>query len=343
MKILHLLASPTFSGPAEPVALLAAAQRALGHEVKMAIDRKRLRASSEEPAAPRLQELGLLDETGLELSVKSSPFAALGDMRRLKGRPTDVVHAHFTHDHVIARYGLPRGARLVRSIHAPRSLRVTTPRCDAMTVPYPALLAGLSVSPAMVLPAVVGPAFVPAADRAALRAELGLPPGPLVGMVSTLQESRRHELGLDALARLRARVPQARLVVMGDGERAAVLRARAVTLGVEGAVIFAGYRSATEFPRWVQAFDEVWVLGLGNDFAGRSAAQARSCGARVVTVDEGGLPGYADVVVPAEAGALAEAALRETRRAHAVTPVSEIAQQLLELYTRVGAGGMKRP
>ena len=41
MRILHLLASPFFSGPAESVALLALAQRALGHEVSVAVDRKR--------------------------------------------------------------------------------------------------------------------------------------------------------------------------------------------------------------------------------------------------------------------------------------------------------------
>ena len=52
MKILHLLASPVWSGPAEPVALLAAAQRALGHDVRVAIDRKRLLVSSEELALP---------------------------------------------------------------------------------------------------------------------------------------------------------------------------------------------------------------------------------------------------------------------------------------------------
>ena len=41
MRILHLLASPFFSGPAENVALLALAQARLGHEVRVAVDRKR--------------------------------------------------------------------------------------------------------------------------------------------------------------------------------------------------------------------------------------------------------------------------------------------------------------
>lgn len=39
MKVLHLLASPFFSGPAESLTQLALAQRALGHEVSVAVDR----------------------------------------------------------------------------------------------------------------------------------------------------------------------------------------------------------------------------------------------------------------------------------------------------------------
>lgn len=335
MKILHLLASPVWSGPAEPVALLAAAQRALGHQVSVAIDRKRLEVTSEELALPHFQELGLLDGGGLELSVKSNPFIAYRDVRRLKRREVDVVHAHFSHDHVIARYGLPRGAKLVRSIHAPRSLRATTPRCDALTVPYEALLRDVAGVPAVVLPALVAPTFAPAADRVALRAALGLPGGPLVGMVSTLQESRRHEVAIDALPRLREREPSAHLVILGDGERGAALRARVLSLGLKDAVTFVGYQPAEEFPRWVQAFDEVWVLGLGNDFAGRAAAQARACGARVVAVDEGGLPTYADAVIAPTAAALAEAALGGARRDISIVGVEEIAKRVVALYERV--------
>ncbi|HMK72392.1 MAG TPA: glycosyl transferase family 1, partial [Myxococcaceae bacterium] len=39
MRVLHLLSSPVFSGPAEAVALLAGAQRRAGAEVSVAVDR----------------------------------------------------------------------------------------------------------------------------------------------------------------------------------------------------------------------------------------------------------------------------------------------------------------
>ena len=86
MKILHLLASPFWSGPAENVALLALAQREAGHEVTVAVDRRRTEIPAEEPSVPRLKALGLLDEGGLELSVKSPPWAVWRDTRRLKAR-----------------------------------------------------------------------------------------------------------------------------------------------------------------------------------------------------------------------------------------------------------------
>ena len=128
MRILHTLASPAWSGPAEGVALLADAQRRLGHEVKVAIDRKRTSVSSEEESLPYLEQMGLLDERDLELSVKSSPQAVWRDVRQLRHLEVDVVHCHFSHDHTVAFFGRPASAKVIRSIHAPRSLKWTTPR-----------------------------------------------------------------------------------------------------------------------------------------------------------------------------------------------------------------------
>jgi glycosyltransferase involved in cell wall biosynthesis len=333
MRILHLLASPVWSGPAEPVALLAAAQRALGHEVKIAIDRKRGSVASEELLLPRLQEAGLLDEGGLELSVKSGPLAVARDVLNLRRRTVDVVHTHFSHDHFLARLARRNGARLVRSIHAPRSLRLTTPACDAFTVPYDALLSRVSGRPAMVLPALVGDDFKPPGDRGALKTRLGLPTdAPVVGILSTFQHSRRHEIGVDAFVKLRERRPEAHLLLTSNGVNEAEIRARVLSHGVKEAVTFAGYVPTEEFPRWVQGLDEVWILGLGNDFSARVAAQARACGARVLGVDEGALARYADVVVPAEVEAIAAAALKPERRHVAIAPVSEVAAQVIKLY-----------
>jgi glycosyltransferase involved in cell wall biosynthesis len=333
MRILHLLASPVFSGPAENVALLALAQRELGHEVSVAIDRKRVETTSEEPSAERLSALGLLDQGGLELSVKSWPMAIARDVWALRQRDVDVLHAHFTHDHVLARLARRENVRLVRSIHAPRSIRASLPKADAFTVPTVELASRLLPQRVMVLPPLIDSAFHPPGDRAGLQASLGLFGQPVIGMVSTFQPSRRHELALEAFALLRKDHPRAQLVLLGDGILEPQLRARAHSLGLADSVVFPGYHRGDAFVRWLQSFDQLWILGLGNDFSGRSAAQARACGIRVVAAHQGNLPRLADVVLEDEtAEAIAAATRSSARQPTSLATNAEIAQQVLALY-----------
>ncbi|MBU8899207.1 glycosyltransferase [Corallococcus sp. M34] len=335
MRILHLLASPFWSGPAENVALLALAQRDLGHEVTVAVDRRRVDIPAEEPAVPRLRELGLLDEGGLELSVKSPPWGMWRDGRALSRRSVDVVHSHFSHDHLLARWGRPRGAVLVRSIHALRSLRASLPRADAYTVPARSLLPKLKALGRLgqVLPALVDSHFEPATDRPTLRHALGVAGAPLVGMISTFQPSRRHALGVEAFAKLREQRPEAHLVLIGDGALLEDTRRQVTTLGLASAVTFAGYQRAEDFARWLRALDEVWILGLGNDWSGRAAAQARASGVRVIAVEEGALPDLADARVASPTVEAVVSASLSGQRAEVAHPTNaEIARTILDLY-----------
>src|SRR5581483_1006165 len=134
--------------------------------------------------------------------------------------------------------------------------------------------------------------------------------------------------------KLRERRPDAHLMLTSNGVGEPEIRARVLSLGLKDAVTFTGYVPTQDFYRWVQALDEVWILGLGNDFSARVAAQARMCGARVIGVDEGALAHYADVVVAPEVDAIAGAALKPERRDVKVTSVAEAAAQVLALYER---------
>ncbi len=335
MRILHLLASPFWSGPAENVGLLALAQREAGHEVTVAVDRRRKKVAAEEPAVPRFEALGLLDSGGLELSVKSPPWSIWRDMRRLRKRSLDVVHAHFSHDHLIARWACPPGAVLIRSVHAPRSLRASLPRADAYTVPASTQVPRLMGRRVQVLPPLVDPGFRPSNDREALRKQLGLTGSPLIGMVSTFQPSRRHSLGVAAFARLSRVSPQARLVLVGDGVLLDPVRQQVRELGLEERVTFTGYQQGDAFVRWLQVLDEVWILGLGNDWSGRAAAQARACQVRVVAVEEGALPSLADVRVEDLTPEAVVAASQSQERALVQHPSNQrIAEDVLSLYER---------
>jgi glycosyltransferase involved in cell wall biosynthesis len=298
----------------------------------VAFDRKRQAAAAEELLAPHVDARRLASPLPLELSVKSTLAAVLKDLATLRKVDAGVVHCHFSHDHVLARMALPRSVRLVRSIHAPRSLRWSLPRADAYTVPTEELAAALLGRRVAVLPPLVDAQFRPAEQRTELRQRLGLGAGPLVGMVSTFQRSRRHELGVRAFAALLQRVPDATLVLSGDGARKDAVRALVGELGLGERVRFVGYQKGADFVALLQALDEVWLLGLGNDWAARGAAQARACGVRVVAVDEGGLARFADAVVRPELRELAAAALGTARSAVRLESNESIARRVLELY-----------
>ncbi|MGO9831791.1 MAG: glycosyltransferase [Myxococcaceae bacterium] len=341
MRILHLLSSPVFSGPAEAVALLALAQQRAGASVSVAVDTAREGTGTEEPAVPRFEALGLLDGRGLALCTKGSPVQVLTDVLRLRRLEADVLHAHLSHDHWVAWLGRSAGACLVRSLHAPRSLRWSLPPADAFTVPEAAWLARLRPGPALLLPALVDARrFHPAADRPALRRALGLPAGPVVGMASTFQPSRGHAVALAAFAEVRRRLPEATLVLLGDGVLEPALRRAVHQAGLADAVRLPGYQRGGEFIRWLQAMDEVWVLGLGNDWAGRVALQARACGARVVAAALGALPSWADAVLAeVTPAALAAAALGTGRRDVPLPDLDVVAGDVLALYARARGAG----
>jgi glycosyltransferase involved in cell wall biosynthesis len=248
------------------------------------------------------------------------------DVLALRGRELDVVHSHFSHDHTLARLGRPKGATLIRSIHAPRSLRWATPAADGYTVPMESLARELLPQRVLVLPALVGPEFAPPANR---RHDDAV---KRIGMVSSFQPSRRHELGIAAFLLLHAAHPATHLTLIGDGELEAALRRQAAPGGA--AIEFAGYQAGPAFVRALQGLDEVWILGLGNDWSARAAAQARACGVRVVSVDEGALSRYADALTEPTPEAIVEASRTTQTRPLTLEKPDAVAQRVLAFYRR---------
>ncbi|MGO8691393.1 MAG: glycosyltransferase [Thermoguttaceae bacterium] len=86
--------------------------------------------------------------------------------------------------------------------------------------------------------------FHPRWPNGALRQTLGLPPGtPTAGIVAALRPEKNHELFLRAAAMVRAKLPEARFLVIGDGPRRAALETLAAELSLGQAVQFLGTRS----------------------------------------------------------------------------------------------------
>ncbi|WP_448621626.1 glycosyltransferase family 4 protein [Geodermatophilus sp. URMC 65] len=81
------------------------------------------------------------------------------------------------------------------------------------------------------------------ADRARLRAELGLPADvPLVALVGRIEEQKGVDHLVRAAVPVVARVPEAHFVVVGDGTRRPEMERLAAELGVADRVHFTGWR-----------------------------------------------------------------------------------------------------
>lgn len=120
--------------------------------------------------------------------------------------------------------------------------------------------------------------------------------GPLVLVPALLREGKGHEVLLRAVPAIRSRVPSARLLFAGGGDRELVLRAEA--RGLEHAVHFLGPRS--DMPELLAACDLVVLPSLWEALP-TALIEAAAAGRPVVATRIGGVP---EVVVDGETGLL---------------------------------------
>ncbi|HYW12572.1 MAG TPA: glycosyltransferase family 4 protein [Longimicrobium sp.] len=139
------------------------------------------------------------------------------------------------------------------------------------------------------------------ADRAEVRAALGIPPdAPVAGTVARLVPLKGHGLLLDAIPELVRRVPDARVLLVGGGPLREVLEARVRTLGMERHVVFAGEVPRERVPAMIGALD-VLVHTSEREGLARVLPQALAAGRPCVALDLDGAP---EVVIPGRTGFL---------------------------------------
>jgi glycosyltransferase involved in cell wall biosynthesis len=158
--------------------------------------------------------------------------------------------------------------------------------------------------------------FGPAGSERARRVRrgLGIPAdAPVVGSIGRLNAQKGHRYLVEATPRLLRALPEARVLVVGDGDLSDALREQASLLGVADHVVFAGHR--TDVPDLLAAIDVFCVSSLyeGTPLAlfeamaaARAVVSTSVDGCREVLED--GITGL--LVPPGDAGALADALAR---------------------------------
>ena len=222
--------------------------------------------------------------------------AWLYNLTRPRRRRCLVVHTF--HGHVLHGYFSPSRSAIVRGIE--RGLARLT---DAVLVLSPRLQQEIAVSYRVAPARKVHVVPLGLQLESLLSLERAEAPAAgdrevVFGYVGRLVPVKNLPMLLEAFSRVRARVPCARLVLVGDGELADSLRETAGRLGIADWVAFTGWRSDL---REVYAGVDAVVLTSVNEGTPVAAIEAMAAGLPVVATAVGGVP---DVITDGENGLL---------------------------------------
>jgi phosphatidylinositol alpha-1,6-mannosyltransferase len=237
-----------------------------------------------------------------------------------------VIHVHHSHDHWLG-WLCRSDAALVRTFHNSRAVGARWPttalqrRSDAVIAvsePIAARCRAAGIEAARLFRAggVVDTARFSAADGGEqIRKELGLGSGPVFGSVARLAANRGHETLIRGFALLVADRPDARLLLVGKGERRADIESLVARLGLRPFVLLAGYRDG-DLPSVLDALDVFVLMRAGSDESCRAALEAMAAGRPVVARRVGALPdavahGMTGLLVDDDRPESVAAALRE--------------------------------
>lgn len=147
--------------------------------------------------------------------------------------------------------------------------------------------------------------FTPQVDRTRVRAELGLGDRPVVVCVSRMVARKGQDVLVEALVRIRERVPDAALLLVGDGPYRSEVVRRVERLRLTDHVVVTGRVSWDRIPEYFAAGDVFCMpartrrAGFDVEGLGICYLEAAASGLPVVAGDSGGAP---DAVLEGENG-----------------------------------------
>ncbi|GAA0937866.1 glycosyltransferase family 4 protein [Actinocorallia libanotica] len=248
-------------------------------------------------------------------------FGAAAPLGLLAGRLDGLPSVATTHGHEVWWASVPGARRMLRRI-GERAGTVTY--LTGYTRSRIAGALGPHARTTRLVPGVDGDAFRPDADGATIRERHGLGGRPVVLTVSRLVARKGQDRLIQALPLVRRAVPDAALLIVGEGPQEPKLRAMAERLPPD-AVVFAGALPQAELPPYYAAADVFAMpcrsrrLRLETEGLGIVFLEAAAAGLPVLAGDSGGAP----------------EAVRDGETGHVVTATSvpAIADRLSELLT----------
>lgn len=235
---------------------------------------------------------------------KLDPVTVLKLVRLARERRVDVIHTHLSTASLLGAFaarlaGKPSVAH-VHGLNTATCFRFSdTVIAVSEAVKRHLCAQGIDEGKVRVVHNGIDPArFAPIpADEA--RASLGYDPhSPIFGVFGRLSSEKGQRTALEAMFLIRLELPNARLVLAGDGRDRVDLEAAAEALGVGQNVVFTGF--VQDVRQVMSACDAVVVPSMREGF-GLAAVEAMALERPVVASDTGGL---SEVVVHAETGFL---------------------------------------
>jgi glycosyltransferase involved in cell wall biosynthesis len=173
---------------------------------------------------------------------------------------------------------------------------------------------------------------VQAEPAANIHAEFWLPMhAPVVGAVAALTQEKGHRYFIDAAALVVRDVPDARFVILGEGDVRPALERQIRELHLDKHVVLPGFRA--DVLSFIKSFD-VFVMSSLFEGLGTSLLDAMALSRPTVASETGGIP---EVVVHGETGLLVPPRDPRELAAAIVTLLNDP-----ERRTRMGRAGLER-
>jgi len=311
LRTLHLNTERTWRGGEQQTLYLATGIEGRGHLA-------RVLCQPESEMSRRASRAGL-EVVEIPMRGEVDPVAAWRIARHIRRNRVDILHMHTSHAHGLGVLVSMLTRAPGRVVHRRVDFSIFRNRLKLSRFKYRRgvdryVAISLAVKAQMVEDGVpahcisVVPSGIDAArldnlhaSRDTMRAALGLALDvPVVGCVAHLAWHKGQEFLVRAVPRLLERVPAARIIIVGEGERRSLLESEIQRLDVGGQVMLTGFRE--DVPALMQAFD---VLAMPSVMEGLNTTllDAQCLGIPVVASRVGGIP---EAVKEGEGGVLVQ-------------------------------------